>query len=361
MLRILFFSDTHLGLDYPLQPRLKIRRRGPDFFDNYRTVLSRARENHADMIIHGGDLFYRSRIPDKIIEMAYGPLIETAASGIPVCIVPGNHELSRLADQQVLDHSNISVFDRPRTYYFTLQGTTVAVSGFPFIRKNIRSKITGLIRDTIGQRQPAQIRLLCFHQAIEGAVVGRQNYSFRSAPDVIDMQSLTEKFDAVLAGHLHRHQVLKTAGNVPVIYPGSTERTSIAEIHEQKGFCWLDFDRGANSSWELTNIEFEQLPTRPLVELKLKDNRKTPDEIINWLNRRSSEIAADSVINVSLPAGLDTEDYRKLNSEAVRRAFPDTMTVRIVNSHYSRRPRASRLRLFDYDPDGRNYTTPKDR
>ena len=37
--RILFLADTHLGYDLPFRPRIKRRRRGPEFFaiiDNFR-------------------------------------------------------------------------------------------------------------------------------------------------------------------------------------------------------------------------------------------------------------------------------------------------------------------------------------
>jgi len=91
MIRILFFSDTHLGFDFPLRKSGVHRRRGVDFFTNYNRVLQRAVTGDADLIIHGGDLFFRSRVPDRILELAYGPLIETARTGMPVCIVPGNH------------------------------------------------------------------------------------------------------------------------------------------------------------------------------------------------------------------------------------------------------------------------------
>ncbi len=63
---------------------------------------------------------------------------------------------------------------------------------------------------------------------------------------------------AVLCGHIHRHQVLRAPGLPPVIYSGSTERTSSAEAGETKGvvLLWL-------SEAGLERYEFRPLPDHP--------------------------------------------------------------------------------------------------
>ena len=88
------------------------------------------------------------------------------------------------------------------------------------------------------------------HQAIEGAVVGAHNYVFRPGPQTILGQALPTNVAAVLSGHIHRAQVLDhdLAGRplpAPVIYPGSTSRTSRAERFETKGYRVLELTPGA--------------------------------------------------------------------------------------------------------------------
>ena len=82
-LRILFFADTHLGFDFPLRPRVDIRRRGQGFFDNYQRLLDYAAESKPDLVVHGGDLFFRRRVQPKIVDMAYQALMKFAENGIP--------------------------------------------------------------------------------------------------------------------------------------------------------------------------------------------------------------------------------------------------------------------------------------
>lgn len=91
-LKIVFFADTHLGFDLPRHPRIQRRRRGDDFFANYHHILNFALTEKEDLVVHGGDFFFRSKVSPSIIEKAFEPLIEVAKAGIPIYLVPGNHE-----------------------------------------------------------------------------------------------------------------------------------------------------------------------------------------------------------------------------------------------------------------------------
>ena len=355
MIRILFFSDTHLGFDYPLRPRLERRRRGPDFFKNFRHVLKRATEVRTDLIIHGGDLFFRSKIADRIIEMVYRPLIETAAAGIPIYIVPGNHELARLRDQSVLEQGEICVFDRPRTFCFSKNGASISVTGIPFIRNNVSGKIKELLKSARQGIKSADISICCLHQAIAGAQVGRQNYTFRNGPDVIGLTDLPPDYQIYLSGHIHRYQQLKTRAGTPVLYCGSTERTSVAEQNEAKGFCWLEFDREASNTWQLKTIRFEALPTRPMREIKILERLTTVGEISAWLRSAGAELHPDSVVRIIFPNSDQTDRITWLSAAEIRSLFPASMTVEVIHNSYRSPKKIKRLRLFEYDLDTRQY------
>ncbi|TFG97301.1 MAG: metallophosphoesterase, partial [Calditrichales bacterium] len=69
-IHIIFLSDTHLGQDYPLRPRTQHQHRGADFFLNFKNVLEYAVEIKADLVIHAGDFFFRSRVPPSIVDKA---------------------------------------------------------------------------------------------------------------------------------------------------------------------------------------------------------------------------------------------------------------------------------------------------
>ena len=110
-IKILFIADTHLGYDLPSKPRIDRRRRGYDFFANYKLALQPALKQEVDLVVHGGDLFYRSKIPSGLVDKAFTPLVDIADKNIPVFIVPGNHERSKIPLHLSLIHEKIYIFE----------------------------------------------------------------------------------------------------------------------------------------------------------------------------------------------------------------------------------------------------------
>ncbi len=260
-LRLLFFSDTHLGF----APR---SRTGEDisdeYFSNFHHALEPAFRSEVDFVVHGGDVFYRSRIKPGLVFRAFEPLKKIADSGIPVFVVPGNHERSAIPFPLLAAHPGVHIFDRPRTFVLKLRGATVAVSGFPNDRNRIADLFPLHLSRTEWRSQPADIRLLVMHQTVEGAVVGPVNFMFRRAADVIQGRAIPGGFAAVLSGHIHRHQLLTSDSRrrplaSPVFFPGSTTRTSGAERFEPKGFLTMTIAPAAGSGGSVSEWTFHEL------------------------------------------------------------------------------------------------------
>jgi DNA repair exonuclease SbcCD nuclease subunit len=328
VLRIVFLADTHLGFDYPVKPRVERRRRGPDFFANFRQVLAYARQTRPDLVLHGGDLFFRARVPPKIVDLVYADLFDFAGGGIPIIIVPGNHERSMLPISLFLNHPNIYVFDRPKTLDFNFRNVKVNLAGFPCERKAARGKFSALLNSSGWYEQDAEIKLLCIHQTIEGAQVGPANYTFRSGKDVIQRQDLPGDAAAVLCGHIHRQQVLGDPADLraespPVIYPGSTERTSFAERDESKGFYEIEFteDKG---SWVIRRLKFIELPARPMENLTL-DGKVTPENLGDFIHSKITFMAPDSIVRLRCDPKTDPEVISMVTSKFLREILPDSM------------------------------------
>lgn len=336
-IRFLFFADTHLGFDYPVRPRKDRRRRGQDFFDNFQRILDRARERRADFVVHGGDFFFRSKVPRKIVDLAYKALFEFTESGIDFYIVPGNHERARLPDSILLSHPRIRIFDKPKTYTLRFNGKVLALSGFPFVRENIRARFPDILEETGWRTIPAQIRMLCMHQAVEGAQVGPRDYTFRSGDDVIRIDDIPDGFLAVLAGHIHRRQILRkrsSRATVPVIYPGSIERTSFAEKTEKKGFYEIELSLPLTAGHEILRIEFINLPARPMVDLFL-DGDVDEQSLTSFLSARIRDIHPDAIVRLKVDGRLNPQVAERLTSAYLRSLFPESMNVEL-GSYFSR-------------------------
>lgn len=340
MIRLIFFADTHLGFDYPIKPRVNRRRRGPDFFNNFRRVLSYATETKADFVVHGGDLFFRSLVPHKIVDMVYADLFEFAKVGIPIFIVPGNHERSILPTSLFLNHPNIRIFHKPGTFKLDIGGTQIALSGFPCDRKEIRKSFRSLLEETGWKDHSATMKLLCIHQAVEGAQVGPSNYTFRWGSDVIRLADLPKDALAVLCGHIHRKQILRNQTNfvqngIPVIYPGSTERTSFAEKLEEKGFFEIDFQSSPENGWQIDRLNFIKLPTRPMVDLYLESGLKE-ENLESFIWGRISTMDKDSIVRLKCSQDLDPQVRSLVTSRFLRELFPETMNFQFSANFFPR-------------------------
>ncbi len=328
-MRIVFFADTHLGFDYPVKPRIERRRRGPDFFANFRQVLAYARDTRPDFVLHGGDLFFRARVPPVIIDMVYTDLFEFAGEGIPIIIVPGNHERSMLPVSIFLNHPNIYIFDQPRTFEFEVGGSKISLSGFPCKRNSVRNEFSALLKGTGWEGNVGVGKLLCLHQTVEGAKVGPSGYTFHNGHDVIRRSDLPQDAVAVLSGHIHRRQILGNPKNQagkfpPVIYPGSTERTSFAERHEKKGFYEIELTNSNKDSWGIQRLDFIELPARPMEDLFI-ERKVSSEDLSDFILRRVGELDPDSIVRLRCDAELDPEVKSILTSRYLREILPETM------------------------------------
>jgi exonuclease SbcD len=327
--RIVFFADTHLGFDFPVKPRIDRLRRGPDFFDNFRQVLDFSRKTRPDIVLHGGDLFFRAKVPQMIVDMVYSDLFEFAGEGIPIVIVPGNHERSILPTSLFLNHPNIFVFDRPQTFLIEVGGSEIALSGFPCQRKTVRDDFPVLLKKSGWELVDGGCKLLCLHQTVEDAKVGPSGYTFRKGSDVIRRRDLPWDAVAVLSGHIHRRQVLgePTGGNneiPPVIYPGSTERTSFAKKDEKKGFYEIEITGNKEAGWRIQRLKFIPLPARPMMDLFL-EKRLQVDDLSNFIHQKLGEMDPNSIVRLRCDPQIHPEVKSKITSQFLRDIMPTTM------------------------------------
>jgi exonuclease SbcD len=347
--RILLLADTHLGIDLPRRPRIERRRRGHDFTANYERALHAARDHAAHAVVHGGDIFYRSRVPASLVQAGFAPLKRLADSGIPVYVVPGNHERSAIPFPLLAEHPHIHLFDRPRTFTAEWDGMRVALAGFPFQRSGVRGTFRGLLDETGWERAGADLNLLCVHQCVEGATVGPQNYTFRYADDVVSAGDVPAPFAAVLAGHIHRHQVLTTdlrgrALPTPVIYPGSIERTSFAERDEEKGYVLLEVAAGGERGGVLRRSTFHTLPARPMVIEEIQADGVDRADMHRLLTAAIRRVPEDAVLRIRVHGVPRPGGFAALRAGSVRALTPPTMNVDVVLVDVTPRSPATRER-----------------
>ena len=142
---------------------------------------------------------------------------------------------------------------------------------------------------------------------------------FRRGENVIRTADLPVGLAAVLCGHVHRHQILRQdlAGNplpAPVIFSGSTERTSFAEKNETKGYVMLTVEQG-----KPMGIEFRPLAVRPMIDIVLQEPEEA--DLPRRIRLRLAALDPNAVVRLRLP------DLSLISAAELRRLAPATMTV----------------------------------
>jgi DNA repair exonuclease SbcCD nuclease subunit len=273
--------------------------------------------------------------------MSFAPLKEIADQGIKVYIVPGNHERSKIPFKILSLHPNIHQFDYPRTFVFEKNGLMVALSGFPYCRNNIRAQFPKILHET-GWREyqnKCDGHILCVHHCFEGATVGPVNYMFRFNQDVIRHQDVPREFAAVLAGHIHRYQILtkNLYGNPlssPVFYPGSIERTSFAEMDEKKGYFTFELASNKNSGLYIHSEEFVELPARPMVKVNISTHGMDEKKLQAYINKSLQALSPQSVVKLDIQGFIPERCLPVLKASSLRALAPKEMNISVRFAMY---------------------------
>lgn len=313
-LRILHLADSHIGADLPKRRGGVRPRRGNDFVESYQRVLKQAARLDVDLVIHAGDLFDEPRPGDGALAAAAGPVWELAGSGVPVVIVPGNHERCAIPPSLLLSHPNIHILHEPRTVRLARRGLSVAVAGFPCIRRDAARRFAEQLRETRWPAASADVNILAVHQAFVGARCGPGNFLFRAGDDVVSTEAVPREFQYVAAGHVHRYQMLapSAADGPPIVYSGSPDRITFAEMGEPKGSVLVEFSgRGVKPRFlehdvramVLLAIDLTGLTSQAILDRSLEAVREVPRGAIVAL-RLTGEASGKSVSGLRLTQSL---------------------------------------------------------
>jgi DNA repair exonuclease SbcCD nuclease subunit len=161
---------------------------------------------------------------------------------------------------------------------------------------------------------------------------------------VIRHRDVPAGFAAVLSGHIHRHQVL-TADlrgrplRTPVLYPGSIERTSSAEMGEPKGYLFVRIAEGSDAArmcWE-----FRRVPARPMVRRELGAEGLSASALESAIRAVVAAAPADAVLSIRVTGALTAGHLRRLSARHLRTFVPDTMNLEVRCDAFASSARAA--------------------
>jgi exonuclease SbcD len=321
-LKFVHTADTHLGFHIsksPVSHPEGRRKRSQSIFENFLSVAEYALETEVDLFIHSGDLFNKYYIERETVDELIRPLVNLSKAGIPILVIPGNHERSQFPFDLFHGLSNVFVCDHPKCVCLHLGGYAVGIAGFPFIREDSKRIFQGVLEETGYREQRSDFNLLVTHQAFDGAVVGPSDFVFGAKRrDTVLRCTCPTDFEYIAAGHIHRYQVLPhpLKPRLKIVYPGSIQRMSYAEMYEEKGFVFgeLLHDRIETS--------FIPLPVYEMEIVEIEAGGLTSQQCEDAIVAQSWRFDENRVMRFNLVGGERTSDYPDLDLEKIRSKLP---------------------------------------
>lgn len=321
-MRFVHTADTHLGFEITridqAHPQGR-KKRADSIFKNFLSILNYTREIEADLFIHSGDLFNKYYIPREILDELVRPMFDLAKSGTRILIIPGNHERSEFPFDLFQGSLGIFVFDQPKSLSFQLNGYSIGIAGFPFIRNDSKRTFLRALAETDYSQLRSDFNLLVTHQAFDQACVGPGDFVFRPGrQDTVSRETIPLDFEYIAAGHIHRYQVLDhpLKPGIKFVYPGSPQRISFAEMDEDKGFVEAEV---INNRIE---TRFVPLPVYDMEMVEVQTGGLSTEECLEAIRNQFWRFDPERVIRFNLTGGKKLGDYPKVDYQKLRAEMP---------------------------------------
>ena len=312
-MKILHFSDTHLGFnDLDIINNENINQREADFYDAFSQVVEQIKIIKPDFIIHTGDLFHRSSPSNRAITFALEKFLEIDSLGIPCILIAGNHSTPRTN----LSSPILKIFENFKNIhvsynqeYKKIEFDDVIFHTLPHL--NDDSKALMQIESCEANISESKKNIMMMHCSV-GAWYLMQEFGEWVYPS--NKEYIFEKMDYVALGHWHGFGAVGKHKNV--YYSGSTERTSLNDKRNSKGFIVATLE-------DKLNIEYKSINIRP-IRIKEINCDDLQDSIANLdISDTHDAIVEVKLTNLTAMGSID------IPNKQIKDLFPDAMSVSI--------------------------------
>jgi exonuclease SbcD len=313
-MRFVHISDSHLGaagFSRRLSPS-GFNQREEDICSSFASAVDQIISLSPDFVLHTGDLFHSVRPTNRIINFAIRQILRIASRQIPMVIISGNHDTPKQRSVgsvfsffEVLSPLLHLVY---KSKYESIGLNRTCIHAIPHCldQGGFKEELARVRVD-----QEAKYNILMLH----GVVAGIPEFSMG---ELSEQEIPTSYFDAgfnyVALGHYHKHCEVEPG----VVYAGSTERLSLSELGQEKGFLEVDMAKDKTI--------FHPVPTREMIELPTLDARDlNQEQLYNEIDSRTeavdigNKIVRLKVTNVPQEV-YNSLDFRKI-AELKSRAF----------------------------------------
>jgi len=301
-MRFVHISDTHLGAS-GFSRRLSalgFNQREEDICSSFASAVDQIITLSPDFVLHTGDLFHSVRPTNRIINFAIRQILRIVSQQIPMVIISGNHDTPKQRSVgsvfsffEVLSPLLHLVY---KSKYESLSLNQTCIHAIPHCldQEGFKEELAKVRID-----KEVKYNILMLH----GVVAGIPEFSMGELSEQeIPTSYFDAGFDYVALGHYHRHCEVEPG----VIYAGSTERLSMSELGQEKGFLEVDMAKDKTI--------FHRVPTRDMIELPALDAKDLDqDQVYDEIDSRSEAVdIADKIVRLKI-ANVPQEVYNSLD------------------------------------------------
>jgi DNA repair exonuclease SbcCD nuclease subunit len=242
-----------------------LEERERDIYEVFDEIGDHILEEHADIVVHSGDLFDSPR-PSTQAYYAFKGFLKRLDGKTRFFAILGDHDKPkvrgmpphRLFDDQV---QTLGVMGCPESQQLTVKGEKVLLFGLSNLSRTYRPLLAGELKKLEGLRISCDCSILMLHQAID------KFFPFQDAWEV-SQADMPKNFNYYAMGHLHA-RVRASFGRGELAYPGSPEILRSDEIAGWKklgkGFNVVDIQ---GNEVKVTEVNLERI--RPQFDVTLR-------------------------------------------------------------------------------------------
>ena len=228
----------------------------------FEEVVDYAKKEKPELLLIGGDLFDIMRPSNSARASVMTDFRALAEHGVRVFAVSGHHDTPKSIEEGV---SPLAIYGNSGfLHYFGDRSSAETVT---LKLNSCVTSITGVGHNPLhGGNDPLEaikskfssdFNIILAHCPVEGFT------GWTGEEPIIRASSIPKGTHLLVVGHFHNHQS-KRLGETEVIYPGSTERVDFAEENDEKGFVWVEFDKGG-----IVSKDFIKTDARPYRTVKV--------------------------------------------------------------------------------------------
>lgn len=343
-MRLLHFSDLHLGIDNygSLDPETGLSTRVLDFLRAFDAIVDRAIAERMDAVLFTGDAF-KNRDPSPTLQREFARrILRLAQADVPIVLLVGNHDLPNVVSRatpveiyQVLQIPGVHVCRSIESLVVATRSGPLQIVALPWIPRSgllgaqqyremddqeldreTRRLVSQAIAEQLGQLDSSQPAVLMAHVSLQGATLGYEQSIMLGKDISVGRDDLHARdFDYVALGHIHKHQVV--GSHPPVVYAGSPERVDFGEEREPKGYVIVEIAGGLTE--RETSFEFVELPARRFETVRIDAPGDSPDERVMREIERAATTVRGAIVRCFVK--VDPGRERSVAAADIRRAL----------------------------------------